>query len=254
MTTGKLQIIEPIPFAVSSTTGADSGVQNLISVDPKEIYQASGAGARTLLMDFGAAVTLDSLFLGYVNADAGASLRVNRYTGPGATGPSSVVSPTAIRAADAVANRAVSLVQFDPTASRYWGVTISGNTAALQIGALLAGLAFEAEWDREWGSGRQPIDLGKSQQLPGGGFGIQKGARKSAYSWTFGELTDEELERLWGIVYRVGNTDPVVVAERAGVAVGANESLHYGLLQRLDKFDRREPRATRWALEIEDWV
>lgn len=254
MTTGKLQIIEPIAFTPSSTTGADTGVANLISPDPKEIYQASAAGTRTLLFDFGAATSLDSLFLGYVNADAGAQATVNRYTGPGGAGAVAVTAPTAIRASDAVTTRALALLQFTAVSSRYWGVTISGNTAALQIGAIVAGRAFEAEWDREWGSGRQPIDLGKAQQLPGGGFGIQKAARKSSYSWTFGDLTDAELAQLWGIAYRVGQTDPIVVAERAGVAVGANESLHYGLLQRLDKFERREPQTTRWAFDIEDWI
>lgn len=254
MTTGKLQIVEPVTFTPTSSGGADTGVANLITPDPKEVFQASGTGTRTLYLDFGAAVTLDSLFLGYVNADANAKLQVYTNTGAAGAGAVSVFPLTAIRATDAVTVRASQLAKFTPVASRYWSVVISANAAALQIGALAMGLSFEAAWDREFGSGRRLIDTGTAKALQSGGFGINEGARKAAYSWTFGDLTDAETEKLWGLSYRLGRTRPVIVHEREGATSGANEQLHYGLFQRFDQFERREPGATKWQLEIEEWI
>lgn len=247
MTTGKLQIIEPLTFTVGA------GQENLTTNDPKQVVVLA-AGGGSVSLDFGAAVTLDSVFVGFTNGAPGA---VELYSNTGAGGAGSVlrVASTLVRAADAKSVRSSILLRIAPLASRYWTLLASNATAAnMTIGRLAAGLAFEASWDREWGSGRRPIDTAKVQALLGGGFGVQPGARKAAYSWTFGDLTDAEVEQLWGIVYRVGQSSPLIVNEQDGSTTGANEKLHYGLFQRFEAFERRDPNATKWSLEIEEWI
>jgi hypothetical protein len=252
MTTGKLQIVEPLTATISAPGTDGTNPANVLTNDPKEVW-ISPAGVGNIELDFGAAVTMDSVFLGFTNADAAAQVGVYSRAAPGGAATLQA-GVTAIRASDAKSTRSSILLRFSPVAIRYLLVQVSALSAPLQAGRIAAGLAFEASWDREWGSGRRPIDTAKVQPLLGGGFGVQPGARKAAYSWTFGDLTDAEVEQLWGTVYRVGHSSPLIVSEQDGATVGANEKLHYGLFQRLDQFERRDPNATKWALEIEEWI
>lgn len=252
MTTGKLQVIEPLAYTATSSSGSDTGTANLSSADPKEIFQAASTAARNIMLDFGAPVTLDSIFVGYNNG-AGAET-VFPYYDPGSGLIPAVTSAVQLRPSDCKTTRANTLIQFTPQTARNWLLAFSAKSSALQVGAIVAGRAFEAEWDREWGSGRKPIDMSVVTQLQGGGFGVQPGAKKASYTWTFGDLTDAETEQLWGIAIRLGNGSPVVMAERSKTTTGASEAVHYGLFQRLDQFERREPGATKWAMTVEEWV
>ncbi len=255
MTIGRLQVIEPKPFTplFAWSGNPTSGGANFATPDPKEISTYSAGGA-SIELDFGAAVTLDSFFFLVWNATLAATATVYTATAAGGTGLVQRVAG-GFRAADAVALPQRVLFRFAAVASRYWVVNVNNaGGAALQMGAVAAGLAFEASWDKEFGSGRRLIDTAKTQPLIGGGFGVQPGARKAAYSWTFGDLTDAEVEQLWGIAYRVGNSSPIIVQEQDGATVAANEKLHYGLFQRFEQWDRRDPNATKWSLEVEEWI
>lgn len=250
---GKLNIIERLPIAAVTSGGGEASVQNLLTNDPKEIFQATAVN-RGVYIDMGAVVTVDSFFAGFTNGDTGSVRPFTATNGAGA-GAVALAPAAVIRAADCKTARSSRLIRLAaPVASRYFTMDFSGNAVNWQIGAIGLGLAFEAEWDREWGSGRRPIDTGRSTALLGGGFGTQEGARKASYSWTFGDLTETELETLWGIFLRTGTTNPVIVNEVDGATVGANEKLHYGLFQRLDPFERREPNATKWGMEVEEWI
>jgi len=253
---GKLLIVEPAPIAAMVITPTGTGGSNPLTPDPKEIYDRGTAGTVQIDIDMGAAVALDSFFLGFTNASDTATMIVQTGTGLG-SGLSTIEGQTPIRAADAIGERSHGFRHLDsPVTSRYWRIAFysEGMTANNQFGILLVGKAFSPEWDREWGSGRRPIDTGKATQLIGGGFGIEKGARKAAFSWTFGDLTDAETQELWAMTMRLGATDPLLVVENASDTVGVNEQLHYGLFSRLDQFERRRPEETKWQLEIEQWV
>lgn len=251
---GKLNVVELFKAAAVASSSAEASAQNLLTDDPKEVFTASGAGPRNIFLDLGSAVTVDSFYVGYSNALAG-TMRPFTVTNLAGAGPVALNPAVVVRAADAKTERASRLVRLAaPVTSRYFQFALESNVAAWQVGQVRVGLAFEAEWDREWGSGRRPVDTGRSTALLGGGFGTQDGVRKGAYSWTFGDLTEEEVERLWAIYLRRGTTNPVLVNEWDGATVGANEKLHYGLFQRLDAFERREPNATKWAMELEEWV
>lgn len=251
---GKLNIVERLALSAVASSGAESSVQNLLTKDPKEIFQATATG-RTIWVDLGAAQQVDSFFVGYTNADAGCTVRPYSATSIAGAGSVALAAAQNVRPADCKTVRSSKLIRLAaPVTSRYFGLLLSGNGSNLQVGAVGFGLAFEVEWDREWGSGRRPIDTGRSTPLIGGGFATQDGVRKGSYQWTFGDLTEAELEKLWGIFLRTGTTNPVIVNEWDGSTVGANEKLHYGLFQRLDPWERREPNATKWSMEVEDWV
>lgn len=257
MTTGKLQIIEPMTVTAmnSSYDSAPSTRLNMLTPDPKQIFASPNALAQDILFDLGSVQTLDSFFLGFTNAGSAATVALGTSTDLAGTGYVNRVGNTVIRAADAKSTRSSILLKAAaPFSSRYLYLSLGANTANWQIGRIAAGLAFEASWDREWGSGRRVIDTAKTQALIGGGFGVQPGVRKAAYQWTFGDLTDAETEQLYGIAYRVGNSGTIIVNEQDGTTVGANEKLHHGLFQRFEAFERRDPGATKWALEIEEWI
>lgn len=253
---GKLLIIEPKPvIGIQSAHGSDTNHQNVLTNDPKEVWTSPDIGTRALTLDFGVPVTVDSFYIGFTNADADATVRPQSAVDAAGTGGINLTAPLQLRAADCKTTRSSAMVRLPaPVTHRYLRFPFENNTPAWQVGIIRVGLAFEAEWDREWGSGRRPIDTGRSTALLSGGFGTQEGARKAGYSWTFGDLTEAELETLWGIFLRTGTTNPVVVNEVDGATVGANEKLHYGLFQRLDPFERRDPNATKWGMEMEEWI
>src|SRR5205085_2694676 len=81
-----------------------------------------------------------------------------------------------------------------PISHRYHRIAFSPNVAAsVTIGVIILGLAFQPTWNREWGGGRQIFDTSSVQELLGGGFGIEEGAVKAGFGWTFGDLTDTEV-------------------------------------------------------------
>lgn len=253
MTTGKLQVLEPLDYTPTSSNGSDTGLSNLTSKDPKEVFQASSTASRNIFIDAWSSVTLGGVFIGYTNAVA-ATAQVFKDTGASGAGAVAVTSAEALRPSDCKTVRSNLWLPFTPDSSRYWHIALSSNSTALQIGALAIGNPFEAEWDKELGHGRRPIDTAQVQQLLSGGFGVEDGAKKAAFNWTFGDLTDAELEQLWGVAIRVGRSSPVVIVEREGASNGASEQVHYGLLQTFEKFERRDPSATKWSLEIEEWI
>lgn len=259
MAAGKLTIYEPydIVQVLSSAGGADSGLPNLFSDDPKEIWNGGAATQRNLYIDLGVAQAVDSIFIGYTNFTT-AQVNIAATTDMSGNGAVQAAPVQAIRAADAKTVRSSKIIPLTtPTpvvTSRYWRIIISADVAAHQVGRIAFCRQFSAEWDREWGSGRRPIDTGRSTALLGGGFATQDGARKASYNWTFGDLTEAELETLWGIFLRRGTTKPIIVSELEGAATGPNEKLHYGLFQRLDPWERREPNATKWSMEVEEWI
>lgn len=253
MTTGKLQVIEPLSYTATSSNGSDTGLANLSSKDPKEVFQAASTASRNIFIDAGASVTLGGVFIGYTNA-VGATAQVFKDTGASGAGAVAVTDAEDLRPSDCKTVRSNLWLPFTPDSSRYWHVALSSNSAALQIGALVIGNPFEADWDKEMGHGRRIVDTSRVQRLLSGGFGVEDGAKLAAFKWVFGDLTDAELEEFWGIAVSVGRSNPLVVVEREGATQGASEQVHYGLFQNFEAFERRDPDATKWALEMEEWI
>lgn len=250
-----LLVIAPAPVAAVNTTGGDPSQTNLLTNDPKEIYVRGSALDTDIVLDMGSEREVDSFFLGFTNANGDEQFHFASFTSIAAAGQVPQGPAVEIRPEATLAARPSVLVRAPaPFSTRYVGGTVSGGTSPWQIGRALAGLAFEASWDIEWNSGRRVIDTSKVTSLQGGGFGVEQGARKAAYSWTFGDLTNPEVEALWDIVSQVGLGNPLVVVEPSADGSRAQERTHYGLLRSLDKYERREPQASKWSFEIEEWI
>lgn len=249
-------ILPPLPIAgVTATRG--SGAANLLTPDPKEVWVDSAVStAATLTIDLGSVQQVDTLFLGFTNADAGATWSASY--GVAASNENALFAATALRDADAIGPRYHGLFHKPdgPVAARYIAVAVTQPAAkpALFAGIIMAGAAFVPTYNRDWGPGRQLIDTGNKTSLRSGGFGTAKGARKAVYQWTLAELLDSEVLALWKLAKDRGETDPIVVCEDPDAAAGRNEGIYYGLFNRFAAYDRQDPDWTQWGLSLEEWV
>lgn len=250
-------LYKPIaPAVVAASTG--TGAANLVTYDPKEAWATAAAGtASNLDFDFGANVSVDSLFIGFI---AGGAAPIITWSS-GTASYTTTVNKNAVSAyagsdvavplrrhgfwrLGAAVNHRYHRVAFDP-----------GAAATATIGIVAFGLAFQPTYNREWGGGRQPIDTGAKQRLLGGGFGIGEGARKAGFGWVFGDLTDADIAAFYDLAMDRGETRPLILVEDPDPAVtGLNERIHYGLFDRFDRYARQNPNLTRWELSMEQWV
>lgn len=254
-----LLILAPAPIAlISASRGAD--VANLLTADPREVWADSAVGtSATLDIDFGNERTIDTLFLGHVLMPlAGATWAItggtSSYTG------STLLGTTNLRVPDVggiVAPPSLShaLWRGAPSVVRYLRITITqpAEGQPLTAGVLMAGRAFSSALNHEWGAGRRPIDTSSVTPLPAGGFSVVEGARKSAWTWSFGDLTDAELDALYEITLYRGEGKPVLVVEDPDRSAGLRRRIHYGLFRQLRTYERLSRGRTRWEMTVEDW-
>lgn len=253
----RLAIIKPLPIA-SVVASRGSGVANLGTRDPKEVWADTGPGTATLTVDLGAPASIDTVLLGSLTQAATAATW--RITGGLAAANEILIQDTsALRVPDVTADAATlshALWTGAAVQVRYFAITITqpADAAALTAGVLVAGRAFVAQLGQEWGAGRQPIDTGSATSLLGGGFAIVEGARKRLFSWTFGDLSPDEVDRLELIALALGETAPGLVIEDSDRTPGLRSRIHYGLFRRWQRFERRNRRQTRWEITIEEWA
>jgi len=206
-------IIKPLTVAMTPTV-TGSGQANLLTADPNEAWIATSVSSLAMDIDMGAAVSVDSFYLGYTNATAAAAWTIARGTGLG-TGLTTIKVSGPMRAADSEGPRHHCFARLAaPVSSRYFRLTlVQSGTAPLFAGALVIGRAFEKF--REHGPGRMPVDTASREELPGGGFAIGDGVVKSQFAFSFVDLTDAETNQLWSIKKDRGLTRPVLVVEDA---------------------------------------
>lgn len=235
-------------IAVSSGTGAD----NLLSQSPREVWMAASATPQTIDIDMGQVVPIDSFFIGATNATADAVWTVFRGASMGDE-EQEIMAPRLCRAADSLGPTHHAFHRLaQPVSSRFFRIRISqGGADPFYAGRVLLGLAFEQF--RELGGGRQPVDTGSRTSQADGGFGTAAGIVKALFNFSFIDLDDNDLRRLWAIAYKVGLRIPCVTVEDADLASGQNEAIHYGVFQTFQPYDRQEPGASRWAFSHEEW-
>jgi hypothetical protein len=247
-------ILQPLAIAqlADAGWGGNSGVANLLTPDPKEVFAAGAVGSGALDFDLGSVREIDTIFLGFTNAEAGATWVPATATGMGGAGAAAFAGSAPVRAADSLGPRHHGLLRFAPVNTRYFRLYISTVAEALQAGVLMVGKAFQAPY--EFGGGRGLVDTGVKERLVGGGFGIGEGAVKATLAWTFPDLAPADRRALWALVSARGETKPVVVVEETGEGAGLGEEIHYGLFDRFQRYAREAPGASRWALSMEAWA
>lgn len=253
-----LLLMAAAPIAALTVSRGD-GAEDLLTFDPKEVWQDSAVGsAAQINIDFGGVREIDTVFLGHVLPPAAGATWI--VTGGVAGYAETTLKPSGIlRAVDRPGLFPAMSHAFwtgDVVNIRYLRISVNqpGGSPALSAGTVMAGRAFVPQWNKEWGSGRRVIDTAAVTALPGGGFVIVDGARKGSYSWTFGDLTDEEVDRLYDLQLQVGESRPVLVVEDPDVTAGQLQRIHYAKFVGLRAYERRNPEQTRWEISVEDWA
>lgn len=244
-------IVAPQAISLVSVGGTDPA--NLLTPSPKEVWTAPSTAAQAIDIDMGAAVSIDSFFLGHSNAAAAATWTISSATGLG-TGLTTIKASGAMRAADSIGPSHHAFHRLAaPVTSRYFrlAVTQSGATP-LYAGTLVLGKVFEKY--RELGGGRQLVDTGVRQGQSDGGYGTGTGVTKAQFNFSFIDLTDAEVAQLWAIAKAIGLRKPCLVVEDAALASGQNEAIHYGVFERFEPYARQEANSTRWAFSHEEWA
>lgn len=253
------------PFAVSTSRG--TGTANLLKASPKAVWQDSlndGSDAH-INIDLGGDALIDTVALIGTNAAAGAAWAItsgtaveNSYTASQRT----VVPSPPLRAPSAAPQQFRPVVwpalhvAAAPFTARYIRVYVNqpGGAGAMQVGAVLAGLAFRPTWNKEWESGRGFIDTGTRTRLPDGGLAVVEGVAVPTYQWVLGDLSDDEIELLWALKRDRRTTRPTLVVEDPDATAGLAERIHYGTFTNIEAFSRRQASKSRWACQFEDWL
>lgn len=252
----RLLVIEPLPIVgVVATRG--TGAANLLTADPKEVWADDAVGSPAkITIDLGIVRTIDTIFLGHVRSPAAAATWAIATSGAG----DAIPLPTSpLRVPDVTGS-------FAPMSHALWyGPAVTARVIELTVqqpagaapvsaGSLVVGRAFVADLGQEWGAGRQTIDTGTATSLPSGGFAVVEGVRKRRFSWTFGDLSQDEADQLELIAMALGETRPGLVIENVDRTAGLIARIRYGKFGSWRPFERRNRQQTRWEISIEDWA
>lgn len=244
-----LAIVRPLPLA--SVGGTLEGAGYLITPDPKEAAVAASAVTKSIDIDLGSVQTIDTIFIGYTSDDGSGS-----FVAQSGTVNYTATARGTIPAAPSLApgqRRHFLQVAVTPYQARYIRLT-SAFQAGYSVGVVAVGLAFRPTYGREYGSGRYITDTSSVQRLFGGGFGIDEGARVPGWSFTMGDLTDDEVDRLYAITWATGESRSILAIEDPDFTAGLNERIHWGLFAKIDAYERFAPGQSRWSLRVDEWA
>lgn len=246
------------PAAISAlAVSRGSGAANLLTLDPREVWADSAVGSvATIDIDLGVVRAIDTVFLGCVwNAGEAATWSI--------TGGAAGYTDLTVKAEGSlkVPERAGRVRSFShafwfgpDVLVRYLRLSLlqPAGAAPIYVGALLAGLSFVPGYNQEWGSGRGVKDTGTVTRLPSGGVVTVEGARYGTYKWSLGDLTEEEVDRVYEMQLDRGETRRMLVVEDPDQTPGLRNRIHYGLLTAIRQSDRRNAKQTRWEFQVED--
>lgn len=251
-----LAIMKPLPMAVSS--GGGPNINNVLTPSPREIWTANAANVEQLIIiDMGVPAKIDCLYLGGTNADAATTWRLFKTDDAVGLNITAVFLARPIRLVGAVKppyNTAILLSATVTSRYFYLYCGVGQTSAPLQIGNLAMGLAFSHPY--AFGSGRAVVDMSRRTPFIDGGFGVEEGAVKSTLRWQFVDLEKPDLDTLYQIAIDCGSSQPIVVIEDVPFPTQtAPEAamVHYGLFDRLEAFERLDPRESRWSMSMEEW-
>lgn len=257
-------LLEPLTLQagwITGTAAAGFAIGNLADQQPLVAWKAAAAGQTFVTFDLQADRAIDTVFLGFTNADASATWQIRAATqAQGAAwldnSGSIVLATTQLWASfDALGPRFHAFWHAAaPITARHMRLTLINEVAPLSAGVLALGQAFKPAFNYEWGSGRGLIDLSRKDRLPSGAMAVDARAIVPTWNWTLGDLTDTDRDALWAIARRTGNSRPLLAVEDPDVAAGRHERLHYGTLTDLREYARQAPDKTRWELKIEEWL
>jgi len=253
-------ILIMVPTAIANIGASrGDGIANLLRPDPREIWQDSAVGSAAVIdIDLGSPQVIDTVYLGCVWwATWGATWAIS---GGLSAADEVMMSPmTTLRVPERAGRTSAFSHAFWTGAEayiRHLRITImqTDGERPIAVGALMAGQAWQPNWNMEIGSGRAVKDTGSITRLPSGGVSIVEGARFGSFKFTLGVLTDDEVDYLYDLQLDRGETRRLLVVEDPARTAGLRSRLHYGALTSLRAFERRDPAQTKWEATVEDWV
>ncbi|PZQ20457.1 MAG: hypothetical protein DI569_15430 [Sphingopyxis macrogoltabida] len=251
-------IVEPTPIAAIATSRG-TGAANLLTGDPREIWLDSEVGSVAVIdIDLGVERIIDTIFLGCL---FGAADAATWWIKGGLAGyeDDTILDTSALRVPERDWRRRTMshALWFGPEQLlRYIRIGVEQPAGAdpLAIGALIVGDGFVPKYNKEWGSGRAVKDMSTVTRLASGGVAVVEGGRYASYSWTLGDLSEEETDRLFELQLAVGESRPLLVVENPDRTAGLRNRIHYGTLTGLRSYDRRNAVQTSWQLAIDGWA
>ena len=216
-------VVKPLPLASVSASSTAAGY------DPANIgndymgvvwKSATGAASRTITVDMGANVVIDTVvLLGCTGADANWTLKVEAATSAqGNTFPAgswvSATLPFLAGSEMPVSGRGRALwlaPASPPPASRYWRVTIGGlGTGAATVGRLVLGRKIQLAENVVYGAAFGVRDLGSLDFSRRGVLLRQRGKRLRTINVSYEAVTRAEVESyIHPLLEELGNTDPL---------------------------------------------
>lgn len=255
-------LIEPLPLTSASIAlSRGTGAANLVSVDPREVWQDAvpGSPATPAFLDVDLGPSLPGWdVIALVNTNAATSALWTITTGAAAPASGTAVVANAIMRlpSEDVADATGPAVWVSPTLQTSGHIRVAltqpMGQAALTIGGLVVGKSWKPLYPREPGTGRPPTDTGVRTRLDDGGLSTVPGKLLSGFKWVFGDLDPAELAKLWGLLRRRRTTEPLLLIEDPGDLVA--ENIHYGTFTELEAYERRDQSKSRFAMSFEDWV
>lgn len=257
---GNLLLLSPLGASIAAIAASrGSGVANLLTPSAKEVWADSAVGSPAVIdIDFGAPVTIDTVYLAYVSpASALSTWTITGGLAGYAEAQIKAAGPLrAIDSASSAPARTHALWAGAAFLVRYLRVSITqpAGDAPLTIGRVIAGRAWRPTFNIEFGAGRRVIDTGIVASLPDGGFGASEGARKREFSATLGDLSAAEMDALEELLLDHGETIPLLLVEDPDATVGQRNRIHYGLFVGLRAYERANPKQTKFQLTFEEWI
>lgn len=249
----RLVMMRPVPPASLSVVQNFANSANALTPDPKEVATIAAATTGIVDLDFGAVRSFDTMFAGYLSSNIGA---VTLQYGLATAFESTAVFGLGAQASELVVpDYHRPFVAAAPFNARYlrFSFTVPAGAPGT-VGVLAGGLSVQPFWGHEFGSGRPIEDTGIVERLFSGGFGIYDGVRVGGYQWSFGDLSDAELAKLYALARDRGQTRSILVIEDPDQTDGLNERTHWSLFDRLEAYERQVPGASRYAFKVRDWA
>jgi hypothetical protein len=232
-----------------------SNPTRVMTPNPKEATVVTTTDSTNYLnVDLGSMQSIDTVFVGYTNDTSSGGLIIAGIADDAKTQVFSQYVPAAQSDMSGIVPQHFLLVLPAPQTVRFISISSPGTLPInYAIGVVRAGLSFRPTWGPQWGAGRPFEDTSSVDRLMGGGFGIDDGVVVPGYSWTFGDLQDEERRQLYTMARLLGQSKSVLVVEDPDPTPALNERIHWGLFK-LDTYERTDPKNTKWAFIVRDWL
>lgn len=215
-------LCSPYSFTVLSSGNATTAgpASNLNNDRLGRVWQCSGTSSCYVVVDLGAAKTVDTVALLASNANSGDTVQVRAGATSGAVSGASPAGPfTANQTFNAVASsdgnkrlHKAGMKNFTGVSARYWRIDVTTTNTAFQAGRLMLGSSLAAADTLDYGWDFEVVDLGTIDDTTLGIDDIRIGAKVLAFDWTWSWLTETEARgSLLDVLAYGGRTRPVFV-------------------------------------------